>query len=107
MATLRQVRLPGMACHAPTPPRELAREIIRRSVLSGSSGGRSFSSDISDVREAPSSLPKAPFSPIARERVSFSDAAPSDRPESREKIDAIYLSPDAFARRTDEASIAE
>jgi len=26
---------------------------------------------------------------------------------SREKIDAIYLSPDAFARRTDEASIAE
>jgi hypothetical protein len=25
----------------------------------------------------------------------------------REKIDAIYLSPDAFARRTDEASIAE
>ena len=26
---------------------------------------------------------------------------------SREKIEAIYLSPDAFARRTDEASIAE
>ena len=26
---------------------------------------------------------------------------------AREKIDAIYLSPDAFARRTDEASIAE
>ena len=26
---------------------------------------------------------------------------------SREKIDAIYLSPDAFARRTDEASIAD
>jgi phage terminase large subunit len=26
---------------------------------------------------------------------------------TREKIDAIYLSPDAFARRTDEASIAE
>ena len=46
-----------------TPPRELAREIIARSV---SSDG-----------------------------------------ETREKIDAIYLSPDAFARRTDEASIAE
>jgi len=45
-----------------TPPRELAREIIARSI--------------------------------------GSDAA-------REKIDAIYLSPDAFARRTDEASIAE
>jgi hypothetical protein len=27
--------------------------------------------------------------------------------ESREKIETIYLSPDAFARRTDEASIAE
>ncbi len=47
-----------------TPPRELAREIVRRSVL-------------------------------------------SDTPDSRERIDAIYLSPDAFARRTDEASIAE
>ncbi len=45
-----------------TPPRELAREIIARSVASDS---------------------------------------------SREKMDAIYLSPDAFARRTDEASIAE
>jgi hypothetical protein len=45
-----------------TPPRELAREIIARSI--------------------------------------GADA-------SREKIDAIYLSPDAFARRTDEASIAE
>ena len=48
-----------------TAPRELAREIIARSVCSG--------------------------------------GAASDR----EKIDAIYLSPDAFARRTDEASIAE
>jgi len=48
-----------------TPPRELAREIIARSLLSGSGDS------------------------------------------SREKIDAIYLSPDAFARRTDEASIAE
>jgi hypothetical protein len=46
-----------------TPPRELAREIIARSVSSVDS--------------------------------------------AREKIDAIYLSPDAFARRTDEASIAE
>ena len=34
------------------------------------------------------------------ERSRISDAA-------REKIDAIYLSPDAFARRTDEASIAD
>jgi hypothetical protein len=49
-----------------TPPRELAREIVRRSVLSQADGS-----------------------------------------ESAERIDAIYLSPDAFARRTDEASIAE
>jgi hypothetical protein len=55
-----------------TPPRELAREIIARSLLSG--------------RES---------------------AASADVTASREKIDAIYLSPDAFARRTDEASIAE
>jgi hypothetical protein len=46
-----------------TPPRELAREIIARSV----SGAESAS----------------------------------------ERIDAIYLSPDAFARRTDEASMAD
>ena len=45
-----------------TPPRELAREIIARSL---------------------------------------------DAEGNREKIDAIYLSPDAFARRTDDASIAE
>ena len=51
-----------------TPPRELAREIIARSLLSSR-----------DPNTA----------------------------AGREKIDAIYLSPDAFARRTDEASIAE
>jgi phage terminase large subunit len=54
-----------------TSPRDLAREIIARSV-SGESAG---STDGGTV--------------------------------GREKIDAIYLSPDAFARRTDEASIAE
>ncbi len=48
-----------------TAPRDLAREIMARSVASSSECG------------------------------------------GREKIDAIYLSPDAFARRTDEASIAE
>jgi phage terminase large subunit len=49
-----------------TPPRELAREIVARSIGSDASGA-----------------------------------------SAREKIDAIYLSPDAFARRTDEASIAD
>lgn len=48
-----------------TAPRDLAREIIARSLASRVEDG------------------------------------------GREKIDAIYLSPDAFARRTDEASIAE
>jgi phage terminase large subunit len=54
-----------------TAPRELAREIIARSVGRGVHQPR----DGSDF--------------------------------AAEKIDAIYLSPDAFARRTDEASIAE
>jgi phage terminase large subunit len=40
---------------------------------------------------------------LAREIVARSRGAG----EERERIDAIYLSPDAFARRTDEASIAE
>jgi phage terminase large subunit len=64
-----------------TPPRELAREIIARSRLSSSDGNR--------ASMAPGS---------GRDGGEGSD---------REKIDAIYLSPDAFARRTDEASIAE
>ncbi|HYL68810.1 MAG TPA: hypothetical protein VEX69_06570, partial [Candidatus Limnocylindria bacterium] len=50
-----------------TPPRELAREIIARSIATTETGAAS----------------------------------------SREKVDAIYLSPDAFAQRTDEASIAD
>ncbi len=50
-------------------------------------------------REAPSALPEATFSSGPRERTASNDI--------RERIDAIYLSPDAFARRTDEASIAE
>jgi phage terminase large subunit len=49
-----------------TAPRDLAREIVRRSVMPDSSGA-----------------------------------------DSPERVEAIYLSPDAFARRTDEASIAE
>jgi hypothetical protein len=45
---------------------------------------------------------RTPPRELAREIVSRSDSN-----GEREKIDAIYLSPDAFARRTDEASIAE
>jgi len=62
-----------------TLPRDLAREIIARSQLSGEDG----------QQQNPSAW----------------NHRESNR--KREKIDAIYLSPDAFARRTDEASIAE
>ena len=57
------------------------------------------------------SSPTANTSRIARRRAnsrakssSAALLAPTPPPE---KIDAIYLSPDAFARRTDEASIAD
>ena len=63
-----------------TSPRELAREIIARSLGSEQRTAGGFS-------VPPGSLPML-------------DSA-------REKIAAIYLSPDAFARRTDDASIAE
>jgi hypothetical protein len=44
---------------------------------------------------------------LAREIIARSVDSRLTGAQSREKIDAIYLSPDAFARRTDEASIAE
>jgi hypothetical protein len=64
-----------------TSPRDLAREIIARSMGSGqrpSAGGFSVPHGSLPMLES-----------------------------AREKIAAIYLSPDAFARRTDDASIAE
>ncbi|HEY4950573.1 MAG TPA: phage terminase large subunit [Candidatus Acidoferrales bacterium] len=64
-----------------TSPRELAREIIARSVASSQQSGAEG------------------FSPGASPLQAFETG--------REKIGAIYLSPDAFARRTDDASIAE
>ena len=64
-----------------TSPRDLAREIIARSV---------------------GSEQRSP----AREFSAAAGALPSLE-NGREKIAAIYLSPDAFARRTDDASIAE
>jgi phage terminase large subunit len=65
-----------------TPPRELAAEIVRRCI------------------ERQDGEPKPARWDAERQRWEESGAG-------REKIDAIYLSPDAFARRTDEASIAE
>ncbi len=69
-----------------TPPRELAREIVRRSVSSDRPSERG---DAGKRDPSVASLPQ------------------DDNASMRERIDAIYLSPDAFARRTDEASIAE
>jgi hypothetical protein len=86
-----------------TPPRELAREIICRSLQSGLHSDHEHCPDetlgfqLSGCREQ-----KTPRKEIS--------VAHEGRPESGatiEHIDAIYLSPDAFARRTDEASIAE
>jgi len=65
-----------------TSPRELARQII----------ARSLAGEGVDRREIPR------FARDDNEKMEDG---------GREKIDAIYLSPDAFARRTDEASIAE
>jgi phage terminase large subunit len=67
-----------------TPPRELAREIIGRSI---------------DTNARPQRDPSGFYSGPQDDGVVEGAA--------REKIEAIYLSPDAFARRTDEASIAE
>ncbi|MGH9686054.1 MAG: phage terminase large subunit [Candidatus Acidiferrales bacterium] len=69
-----------------TAPRELAREIIERSQMS-STGERQI--------------------PRRSEGDPRRDGNRYGRSDAREKIDAIYLSPDAFARRTDESSIAE
>jgi phage terminase large subunit len=64
-----------------TSPRELAREIIARSL------GSEQRTAAGGFSAPPGALPMLD--------------------SSREKIAAIYLSPDAFARRTDDASIAE
>ena len=84
-----------------TSPRDLAHEIIERSLLSDSASGlvapgfspASFAGHQENERQDAGLKPGAT-------KGSSGDAA-------REKIDAIYLSPDAFARRTDEASIAD
>ena len=68
-----------------TPPRELASEIVARSLLS----------------QQQQQIPRRPQNGLARDDNSEGERA------DHEKIDAIYLSPDAFARRTDEQSIAD
>ncbi|MFY9690147.1 MAG: hypothetical protein WA369_03625 [Candidatus Acidiferrales bacterium] len=78
-----------------TPPRELAREIVARSV----STSAMTEWDASGLHGS-----LAHFADGAQGRL---DDSPRGAGAEREKIEAVYLSPDAFARRTDEASIAE
>jgi hypothetical protein len=102
-----------------TAPRDLAHEIIARSLARDDADG------LCTAGLRPAHLPLGGSSPYsgtgpAGRRDSENDAcAPSSRhnpfdlasrttsQSTHEKIDAIYLSPDAFARRTDEASIAD
>ncbi|MBZ5696799.1 MAG: terminase family protein [Acidobacteriia bacterium] len=106
-ATSRVVTYREYVTHR-TPPRELAREIIAHSLHS--TAAASDASVGAGFKPAPTDVPacaepalggrsEAPFHSGPRERTAPDSA--------REQIDAIYLSPDAFARRTDEASIAE
>jgi hypothetical protein len=87
-----------------TSPRDVAREIVTRSLLSD----RHYEAAAADEEFALSShnkqqqqVPRRPENGLCRD-----DNLGGNR-AGREKIDAIYLSPDAFARRTDEASIAD
>jgi hypothetical protein len=106
-----------------TAPRELARQIIDRGLQSaaaspssalssrqradvwpdeGSASALRGETQSRTTRIAGHESPNLPIETVNENRRLEADATPP-----REKIDAIYLSPDAFARRTDEASIAE
>ncbi|MGB8543593.1 MAG: hypothetical protein WCD49_18340 [Candidatus Acidiferrales bacterium] len=74
-----------------TSPRDLAREIVERSLCSAG------------VSPAHSGLP---LNLNSRQDAGATKGTYADG-SRREIIDTIYLSPDAFARRTDEASIAD
>jgi phage terminase large subunit len=74
-----------------TSPRELAREIVKRSLCSAgvSPAQPGIQLNLNTRQDAGAT------------KDAYAGAS------GREKIDTIYLSPDAFARRTDEASIAD
>ncbi len=78
-----------------TSPRDLAKEIVARSVLSGDFVAPPFRAAYSSGQQEDQ-----------KQDAGLKPGATKDNC-AREKIDAIYLSPDAFARRTDEASIAD
>jgi hypothetical protein len=82
-----------------TSPRDLAREIVERSLLSGHSARREESA--LGPYAPQQQIPRRPQNGLCRDDSAVRTGS------GQEKIDAIYLSPDAFARRTDEASIAD
>jgi hypothetical protein len=90
-----------------TTPRDLAREIVARSLLNdchSEAGPLLDGAEESAFRPAAQlqqQIPRRPEGGLAR------DDSAEQGSGAREKIDAIYLSPDAFANRTGEASIAE
>ena len=74
-----------------TSPRELAREIVARSLCRASVSPPQSGVQVNLNRRQDAGATKGNYA----------------EGSGREKIDTIYLSPDAFARRTDEASIAD
>ena len=104
-----------------TAPRDLAHEIIARSLASSavipSEASALFSYGLASPgrADAQSRNLSSPFSgtgtpacaPSSRHNPPDLASRTISHPALSEKIDAIYLSPDAFARRTDEASIAD
>ena len=83
-----------------TAPRELAREIVDRCMMTHAADGTSSTNGEPGRDGFPS------FNAGTKIDLWGRNQNPSSA-VGREKIEAIYLSPDAFARRTDEASIAE
>ena len=104
-----------------TAPRDLAHEIIARSLASSavipSEASALFSYGLASPGRADTQSRNlsSPFSgtgtpacaPSSRHNPPDLASRTISHPALSEKIDAIYLSPDAFARRTDEASIAD
>ncbi|MGA8368456.1 MAG: hypothetical protein ACLQMT_06435 [Candidatus Acidiferrales bacterium] len=86
-----------------TPPRELAREIIGRSLLSSRNSENEHNLDENFAVRFPG---RSEQKIVGQQNTARYDSRRESR-ASTEHIDAIYLSPDAFARRTDESSIAE
>jgi hypothetical protein len=84
-----------------TSPRDLARAIVARSLLNDHAHQQQV------ARRPQNGLCRDDNVVVGAAGVDNSYGNPIGDAGGHEKIDAIYLSPDAFARRTDEASIAD